>query len=119
MKELKDILYKVTINAVVGSTTVQINSIHFDSRNILKNDVFVAIKGTVSDGHQFIDKAIENGATAIVCETLPSNLQNGITYIEVESASKALAFMASNFFDNPSENLKLVGVTGTNGKTTV
>src|SRR5690606_20924002 len=119
MKELKDILYKVTINAVVGSTTMQINSIHFDSRGISKNDVFVAIKGTISDGHQFIDKAMENGAKAVVCETLPSNLQNGITYIEVESASKALAFMASNFFDNPSENLKLVGVTGTNGKTTV
>lgn len=119
MTELKDILYKVTINAVVGSTGVQVNAIDFDSRKIVENDVFVAIKGTVSDGHQYIDTAIEKGAVAIVCETLPSNLQNGITYIEVESASKALAFMASNYFKNPSENLKLVGVTGTNGKTTV
>jgi len=119
MTELKDILYKVTINAVVGSTSVKVDAIDFDSRNISKNDIFVAIKGTVSDGHKFIDTAIEKGAIAIVCETLPTNLQNGITYIEVESASKALAFMASNFHKNPSENLKLVGVTGTNGKTTV
>jgi UDP-N-acetylmuramoyl-L-alanyl-D-glutamate--2,6-diaminopimelate ligase len=119
MTELKDILYKVTINAVVGSTSVQVYAIDFDSRNITKNDIFVAIKGTVSDGHQFIDTAIEKGAIAIVCETLPANLQNGITYIEVESASKAMAFMASNYYKNPSENLKLVGVTGTNGKTTV
>jgi UDP-N-acetylmuramoyl-L-alanyl-D-glutamate--2,6-diaminopimelate ligase len=119
MTELKDILYKVTINAVVGSTSVQVYAIDFDSRNITKNDIFVAIKGTVSDGHQFIDTAIEKGAIAIVCETLPAKLQNGITYIEVESASKAMAFMASNYYKNPSENLKLVGVTGTNGKTTV
>ncbi len=119
MTELKDILYKVTINAVVGSTSVQVNTIDFDSRNIKKNDVFVAIKGSVADGHQFIETAIQNGAIAIICETLPANLQNGITYIEVESASRALAFMASNLYKNPSENLRLVGVTGTNGKTTV
>ncbi|MGJ8592059.1 MAG: UDP-N-acetylmuramoyl-L-alanyl-D-glutamate--2,6-diaminopimelate ligase [Aquaticitalea sp.] len=119
MTELKDILYKVTINAVVGSTSVQVNAIDFDSRKIVKNDVFVAIKGTVSDGHQFIDTAIDKGAIAVVCEKLPAKLHNGITYIEVESASKALAFMASNYYKNPSENLKLVGVTGTNGKTTV
>ena len=119
MTELKDILYKVTINAVVGSTSVQVDAIDFDSRAIAENDVFVAVKGTVSDGHQFIDTAIEKGAIAIVCETLPEHLQNGITYIEVESASRALAFMASNYYHNPSGNLKLVGVTGTNGKTTV
>jgi UDP-N-acetylmuramoyl-L-alanyl-D-glutamate--2,6-diaminopimelate ligase len=119
MQELKDILYKVTINAVVGSTSVKVNALHFDSRRISTNDVFVAIKGSVSDGHQFIDIAIESGAVAVVCETLPDNLQNGITYIEVENASSALAFMAANYYKNPSENLKLVGVTGTNGKTTV
>lgn len=119
MTELKDILYKVTINAVVGSTSVQVNEIHFDSRNISKNDVFVAIKGTLSDGHQFIETAIDNGAKVIVCENLPATFKNGITYIQVESASKALAFMASNYYNNPTENLKLVGVTGTNGKTTV
>ena len=119
MQELKDILYKVTINAVVGSTSVKVNAVHFDSRRISNNDVLVAIKGSVSDGHQFIDIAIESGAVAVVCEMLPDNLQNGITYIEVENASSALAFMAANYYKNPSENLKLVGVTGTNGKTTV
>ncbi|MEY8870560.1 UDP-N-acetylmuramoyl-L-alanyl-D-glutamate--2,6-diaminopimelate ligase [Meridianimaribacter flavus] len=116
---LKDILYKVTINAVLGSTGVQVNAIEFDSRQIKTNDVFVAIRGSVVDGHNFIEKAIELGASAVVCEALPEQLQNGITYIEVDSASKALAFMAANYYGNPSGNLKLVGVTGTNGKTTV
>lgn len=119
MPALKDILYKVTINAVVGSTSVPINAIAFDSRNIGQGDVFVAMKGTVTDGHQFIDVAVKKGAVAVVCETLPQTLHHGITYIEVESGSKALAFMAANFYDNPSQNLKLIGVTGTNGKTTV
>ncbi|RYH75740.1 UDP-N-acetylmuramoyl-L-alanyl-D-glutamate--2,6-diaminopimelate ligase [Flavobacteriaceae bacterium 144Ye] len=119
MIALKDILYKVTINAVVGSTGVQVNAIEFDSRQIKTNDVFVAIRGSVVDGHNFIEKAIELGARAVVCEALPEQLQNGITYIEVDSASKALAFMAANYYGNPSGNLKLVGVTGTNGKTTV
>ncbi|MBO3099647.1 UDP-N-acetylmuramoyl-L-alanyl-D-glutamate--2,6-diaminopimelate ligase [Gelidibacter pelagius] len=119
MAQLKDILYKVTINAVVGSTSVQVNAIDFDSRNIAQNDVFVAIKGSITDGHKFIDLAIEKGAIAIICEALPETLQNGVTYIEVESASRALAFMAANFYDNPSSNLKLIGVTGTNGKTTI
>lgn len=119
MAQLKDILYKVTINAVVGSTGVQVNAINFDSRNIGKDDVFVAVKGTLTDGHRYIDLAIENGAIAVVCEVLPEALHNDVTYIEVESASKALAFMAANFYDNPSHNFKLIGVTGTNGKTTV
>ncbi|MGV8815397.1 MAG: UDP-N-acetylmuramoyl-L-alanyl-D-glutamate--2,6-diaminopimelate ligase [Gelidibacter sp.] len=119
MAQLKDILYKVTINAVVGTTSVTVNAIDFDSRHITQGDVFVAIKGTLTDGHQYIDLAIEKGAIVIVCEVLPENLQSDITYIEVESASKALAFMAANYYHNPSANLKLVGVTGTNGKTTV
>jgi UDP-N-acetylmuramoyl-L-alanyl-D-glutamate--2,6-diaminopimelate ligase len=117
--QLKDILYKVTINAVVGNTSLDVNALHFDSRQVLKNDVFIAIKGTNVDGHQFIDAVIEQGAIAIVCETLPDDLVDGITYIEVENANVALAHMASNFFGNPSENLRLVGVTGTNGKTTI
>ena len=119
MIALKDILYKVSINAVIGSTSVQLNAIHFDSRNIKNGCVFVAIKGTVSDGHQFIDRAVEQGAVAVVCESMPEKLKEGVTYVEVDNSSRALAFMASNFYDNPSENLKLVGVTGTNGKTTV
>ena len=119
MAQLKDILYKVTINAVVGSTSIEVNGIDFDSRKIRTNDVFVAIKGATVDGHNFIAKAIENGATAVICEELPNELADKITYVEVESASKALAFMAANLYDNPSENLRLIGVTGTNGKTTV
>ena len=119
MAILKDILYKTTINAVVGNTSIDVNAISFDTRNLYKNDVFVAIKGTAVDGHIYIDKAIEMGAIAIVCETLPQNLVGNITYVEVNNASRALAFMASNYYHNPSENLKLIGVTGTNGKTTV
>ncbi|WP_369997227.1 UDP-N-acetylmuramoyl-L-alanyl-D-glutamate--2,6-diaminopimelate ligase [Winogradskyella sp.] len=119
MKILKDILYKVTINAVVGSTSIAVNKIEFDSRNIKSNDVFVAISGTITDGHKYISKAINDGAIAVVCEQLPKTLVEGVAYIVVESSSKALAFMASNFYEQPSENLKLVGVTGTNGKTTV
>ncbi|MCF7561014.1 UDP-N-acetylmuramoyl-L-alanyl-D-glutamate--2,6-diaminopimelate ligase [Sabulilitoribacter multivorans] len=119
MIALKDILYKVTINAVVGSTGVDVSNVDFDSRKIRKGDLFVAIKGTVADGHKFIDVAINNGATSIVCEEIPENLMDGITYVEVDNSSKALAIIASNYYETPSENLRLVGVTGTNGKTTV
>ncbi|MCX7546861.1 UDP-N-acetylmuramoyl-L-alanyl-D-glutamate--2,6-diaminopimelate ligase [Xanthomarina sp. F1114] len=119
MMLLKDILYKVTLHAVVGSTSVSIKNIDFDSRNISKNDVFVAIVGSISNGHDYINKAIELGASAIVCEEIPEDIVEGITYVQVESTSRALAIMASNFYQNPSENLKLVGVTGTNGKTTI
>ncbi|WP_027137183.1 UDP-N-acetylmuramoyl-L-alanyl-D-glutamate--2,6-diaminopimelate ligase [Gaetbulibacter saemankumensis] len=116
---LKDILYKVSIDAVVGSTTVGINAIHFDSRKVAEQDVFVAIKGSAANGHEYIGKAIEKGAIAIICEDLPVDLKEGVTYVQVADTNKALALMASNYYDTPSENLKLVGVTGTNGKTTV
>ncbi|WP_439152899.1 UDP-N-acetylmuramoyl-L-alanyl-D-glutamate--2,6-diaminopimelate ligase [Winogradskyella sp.] len=119
MMILKDILYKVTINAVAGSTNIAVNKIEFDSRQIKSNDVFVAITGTITDGHKFIEKAISDGAVAIVCEKLPENLKDDITYIEVANSNQALAYMAANYYEHPSENLKLVGVTGTNGKTTV
>ncbi|WP_100610059.1 UDP-N-acetylmuramoyl-L-alanyl-D-glutamate--2,6-diaminopimelate ligase [Confluentibacter lentus] len=119
MIALKDILYKVTLNAVVGNTSVAINAIDFNSKNITKNDVFVAIKGSVADGHKYIDSAIKQGAVAVICETLPDELVTGVTYVEVDSSSKALAIMASNYYEEPSANLKLVGVTGTNGKTTI
>lgn len=119
MKPLKDILYEVTINAVVGSTSVTVNKIEFDSRKIESNDVFIALVGTISDGHDYISKAINDGAKAIICQVIPNNLVDNVTYIEVENSNKALAFMAANYYDNPSENLKLVGTTGTNGKTTV
>ena len=119
MMLLKDILYKVTINAVVGNTAVTIDKVEFDSRQIKVNDVFVAITGVLTDGHHFISKAIDSGAIAVVCETLPEILVDGITYIEVENSNQALAYMATNYYGHPSGNLKLVGVTGTNGKTTV
>jgi UDP-N-acetylmuramoyl-L-alanyl-D-glutamate--2,6-diaminopimelate ligase len=116
---LKDILYKVAIEAVKGSTEIAINKMDFDSRKIEKNDVFVAIRGSVSDGHEYIGKAIQLGAIAIVCDTFPETVADGVTYIQVKDTNKALAFMAANYFGNPSERLKLVGITGTNGKTTI
>ncbi|MGB5359266.1 MAG: UDP-N-acetylmuramoyl-L-alanyl-D-glutamate--2,6-diaminopimelate ligase [Eudoraea sp.] len=119
MKPLKDILFGVSLTAVSGSTGVLVNTICFDSRKVTKQSVFVAIKGTLTDGHKYIDKAISAGANSIVCEELPGDLVNNVTYVEVLDANQALAIMASNFYDNPSKNLKLVGVTGTNGKTTV
>lgn len=119
MNLLKDILYKVAIEAVNGSTEIPVNKIEFDSRKIQENDVFVAIRGTVSDGHDFIEKAINLGATTIVCDTFPTIIVTGITYVKVKDTNAALAFMATNFYDNPSAKLKLVGITGTNGKTTV
>ncbi|GEC77738.1 UDP-N-acetylmuramoyl-L-alanyl-D-glutamate--2,6-diaminopimelate ligase [Flavobacterium aquatile] len=116
---LKEIVYKVAIEAVKGSTEIAVNKIEFDSRKIEANDVFVAIRGTVSNGHDFIEKAISLGATAIVCDTLPEVTVTGITYIQVKDTNSALAFMASNYYDNPSSKLRLVGITGTNGKTTI
>ncbi len=116
---LKDILYKVAIEAVHGSTEIAINKIEFDSRKVEKNDVFVAIRGSVSDGHDYIQKAIELGAIAIVCDTFPEVFEKGITYIQLKDTNTALAFMAANYFGNPSDKLKLVGITGTNGKTTI
>ena len=119
MSILKDILYKVAIESVTGSTEIAVNQLHFDSRKIEANDAFVAIRGTISDGHDFIEKAIGVGATAVICDTLPENLMNGVTYVCVKDTNAALAFMAANFYDNPSQKLKLVGITGTNGKTTI
>ena len=116
---LKDILYKVAIESVHGTTETAVNKIEFDSRKVEENDVFVAIRGTVSDGHDFIEKAINLGAIAIVCDTLPEIIVTGITYIQVKDTNSALAFMASNYYENPSRNLKLIGITGTNGKTTI
>jgi UDP-N-acetylmuramyl-tripeptide synthetase len=116
---LKDILYKVAIESVNGSTNVAIGKIEFDSRKIEKNDVFVAIRGSISDGHDYIQKAIELGAVAIVCDSFPDKFENGITYAQVKDTNKALAFMAANYFEDPSTDLRLVGITGTNGKTTI
>ena len=119
MITLKDILYKVSIEAVKGSTDATINKIEFDSRKVELNDVFVAIRGTISNGHDFIEKALNQGAAVIVCDTFPDIIVNGVTYIQVKDTNLALALMASNYYENPSQNLKLVGITGTNGKTTI
>ena len=119
MMLLKDILYKVGLMAVTGDTSVMINEIQFDSRKVAMDDVFVAISGTQVDGHQYISKAVNSGAKAVVCEIIPEITVNGVTYLQVDDSQKALAIMAANFYGNPSSNLKLVGVTGTNGKTTV
>jgi len=116
---VKDILYKVSINAVQGSTERLINAIQFDSRKIQNSDLFVAQKGLIFDGHKFIDKAIELGATVIICEEFPVSLSDKVTYVKVECSNEALAIIASNFYNNPSSKLRLIGVTGTNGKTTI
>ena len=116
---LKDILWKVAIEAVHGSTDLAIEKMEFDSRKIAESDVFIAIRGTISDGHEFIETAINKGAVAIICDEFPETIVQGITYIKVNDTNKAMAFMAANYFDNPSQKLKLIGITGTNGKTTI
>ncbi len=118
MKSLKDIIYKVSILETSGEMNLDINGIKFDSRAIKKGNLFIAIKGVQSDGHQYIAGTIEAGATAVVCEDLPENLVDGVTYIRVENSGEALGIIASNFYDNPSKKLNLIGITGTNGKTT-
>jgi UDP-N-acetylmuramoyl-L-alanyl-D-glutamate--2,6-diaminopimelate ligase len=118
MKLLSDILYKVRLEEVIGSTHMAIASVTFDSRKVKKDSLFVATRGTAVDGHDYIEKAITAGAVAIVCEELPLVKLETVTYVKVTDSGFALGIMACNFFDNPSEKLKLVGVTGTNGKTT-
>ena len=119
MSILKDIIYKVAIEAIKGSTDIVIGKIDFDSRKIEKNDLFVAIRGTISDGHDYISKAIDLGASAIICDSFPNDIVEGVTYIQVKDTNAALAVVGANYFGNPSQKLQLVGVTGTNGKTTI
>lgn len=118
MALLKDILYKSSFVSVAGDMNVGVSSLCFDSRELGRDCLFFAIKGTQVDGHKFVEKAIDDGAVAIVCEMMPDQLRGGVTYVQVDNSPKALAIAASNFYGNPSERLKLVGVTGTNGKTT-
>ena len=119
MAALKDILYGGSLKQVIGSTDVEINQLQLDSRKVSTGDCFIAIKGTNQDGHQFIAQCIEKGAIAIVCEELPANIVAGVTYVKVQQAAKAVGIIACNFYGNPSEKMKVVGVTGTNGKTSV
>ena len=119
MHILQDILYKVHLLEVVGATDIAVSSIAIDSRKVIKGTAFVAIRGVAQDGHAYISKAIELGAKVIVCENMPALQVAGITYIKVASTPEAVAFMAHQFYDAPSTKIKLVGVTGTNGKTTI
>jgi len=109
----------VAVETVYGSTDIAVKSLVIDSRKIADKDVFVALTGVITDGHNFIPSVTEMGVSAIVCEVIPTNIKPGITYIVVKDSKGALAIMADNFFDNPSQKLKLIGITGTNGKTTI
>jgi UDP-N-acetylmuramoyl-L-alanyl-D-glutamate--2,6-diaminopimelate ligase len=119
MAALRDILYKVNITSTSGPMEVEVNGIAFDSRKVKPGFLFVAIKGHQTDGHEFIEKATGNGATVIICNKLPEEISDKVTYITVKGSAKALGIIAANFYGNPSQKIKLVGVTGTNGKTTV
>ncbi|HEY4151177.1 MAG TPA: UDP-N-acetylmuramoyl-L-alanyl-D-glutamate--2,6-diaminopimelate ligase [Chitinophagaceae bacterium] len=119
MAILQDILYKVSIRSVHGNTQADVKGLQIDSRQVKEGDAFIAIKGSASDGHRFIDTAIEKGATVIICEQFPAGLNEAITYVQVADSAWAAGYMAHNFYGQPSERLKLVGVTGTNGKTTI
>ena len=119
MAELKDILYRVSLTSTYGNMDVAVKGVCFDSRNVQPGFLFVAVKGTQSDGHEFISRAVDLGASAIVCEKLPDTIYEKATYVTVKNSAQSLGIIAANFFGNPSQKLKLVGVTGTNGKTTV
>jgi UDP-N-acetylmuramoyl-L-alanyl-D-glutamate--2,6-diaminopimelate ligase len=119
LKLLRDILYKVELLQTSGSTDIEVADFDFDSRKVGKNWLFVAIAGLNSNGHNFINQALERGATSVICEKMPEHIPSGITFVMVKCSQKALGLVASNFYDNPSEKIQLVGITGTNGKTTV
>ncbi len=119
MARLHNILYKVSLRAVSGSTDVEITDVVTDSRKVTVGCCFIAVKGTQRDGHLFIPQAIADGAVAIVCEQMPDQTEEGVTYIQVDNAAAAVGPMAHQFYGEPTRQLKLVGVTGTNGKTTV
>jgi UDP-N-acetylmuramoyl-L-alanyl-D-glutamate--2,6-diaminopimelate ligase len=117
--QLQDLLYGVSIKSLIGKPDQEVLALAFDSRLVKPNTLFFAVKGTMVDGHEYIEQTIVAGATVIVCETLPTNLIEEVTYVEVENSSVALGIVASNFYGNPSSKLKLIGITGTNGKTTI
>ena len=119
MKLIREILYKVEINSVIGNTSFSVNKVEFDSRLVSDSDMYVAIAGVNVDGHDFISQAIKNGAKCIVCEKIPTQFVDEIVYVNVKSSRKALAIISSNYYDNPSSKLNLIGITGTNGKTTI
>jgi len=117
--KLQDILYQVSIRSVRGRTDIEIADVQMDSRKVTQGSVFVAVKGEVADGHQFIDKAIQSGAIAVVCEEMPSETMGNVVFVEVNNSASAAGYMAHHFYGRPSEKMKIIGVTGTNGKTTI
>ncbi len=119
MKTLRDILYNVNIGQVLGNNDIAVHALHIDSRQVKPGDVFIAIRGLAADGHDFISKAIAQGAAAVVCETVPPTTSPDVCYVQVPNSHQAAGVLAGNFYDNPSHKLKLVGITGTNGKTTI
>lgn len=119
MKQLKDLLYKVSLLSTAGSMDADITGITMDSRKAGPGSLFVAVRGTVTDGHRFIETAIQQGATAVMGEELPVDPAPGVTYVQVVDSAKSLGLAAANFYDQPTRKLKVIGVTGTNGKTSV
>ena len=119
MKHLSDLLSSTAVVQFVTSADPEIGALQYDSRRVQQGDCFFAVRGTQSDGHNYITSAVKQGAVAVVCEALPEALSEGVSYVVVEDSNKAMADMAAAFYDYPSEELELVGVTGTNGKTTV
>lgn len=117
--QLQDLLYGVAIKSLVGKPDAEVGALAFDSRQVKSGTLFFAVVGTVVDGHQYIAQTIASGANVIVCEQMPAEIEENVTYVEVENSSVALGVVASNFYGNPSSKINLVGVTGTNGKTTI
>ena len=119
MKRLSELLDNVRVLEIENSTNPEISGLEYDSRRVGKGSCFFAVVGGANDGHNYIDSAIEQGATAIICQHMPQNRKEGVAYIVVEDSNIAMAAMAAAFYSHPSEELRLVGVTGTNGKTTI
>ena len=117
--KLKDIITNCNLLELIGNKDLEIDKVSFDSRNVAPGTLFFAVRGTQADGHAYIDSALDKGASAVVCETLPKTLRDDVTYIRVDHSGYVLGVAAANFFGNPSRELKLTGVTGTNGKTTI
>ena len=118
MIELKKVIYKVSLKMTIGPVNIRVNDISFDSREVKKNNIFIALKGTIDNGFKYINKAILNGANSIICEEVPKVIDKKITYLIVQDSKRALAIISNNFYDNPSKKICLIGITGTNGKTT-
>lgn len=119
MKQLNTLIKNIEILQVIGSLEVEVSTIEFDSRKVIKSSLFIAISGTQVDGHNFIDKAIESGANTIMCQVLPTSLKEGISFLKVRNTADVLGVISSNYYEHPSASLNLIGITGTNGKTTV